>query len=78
MPKRSQDIKLLYQVSTELREIFRRNDTVRISFKKFARLVDEKTLEALNLQLKLEGPGLPTLGHSVGCLHRNRNWLRFA
>lgn len=54
-PRRSQDIfKLLYEVSPELREIFRTDNTVRISFDKVARLVDEKTMEVFNLQLKLE------------------------
>ena len=44
----------MYEVSPELREIFRTDNTVKISFDKIAKLVDEKTMEVLNLQLKLE------------------------
>ncbi|EAQ86387.1 hypothetical protein CHGG_07640 [Chaetomium globosum CBS 148.51] len=54
-PRRSQDIfKLLYEVSPELCEIFRTDNTVKISFDKIAKLADETTMEVLNLQLKLE------------------------
>ena len=44
----------MYEVSPKLREIFRTDNTVKISFDKIAKLVDEKTMEVLNLQLKLE------------------------
>ncbi|EAQ85728.1 hypothetical protein CHGG_06981 [Chaetomium globosum CBS 148.51] len=53
-PLASRFVDLLYEVSPELREIFRTDNTVKISFDKIAKLVVEKTMEVLNLQLKLE------------------------